>query len=92
MEQRGRSFYRPAVLWGAAAGIATFLGEFVSNDASIGDALVWAAVGALTAGLLFARILSMTDGSQRRPRHYDAGPERGERTGPLESSSLENRR
>ncbi len=74
MEQRGRNFDRPALLWGAVAGVATFLGGYVSNDASFGDALTWAAVGTLTAGLLFARLLSMTDGTRRRPRDYSVEP------------------
>jgi hypothetical protein len=70
MERRDRNFYRPALLWGVAAGVVTFLGEYVTNDAPIVRPLTWAAVGAVTAGLLFARLLTAREGAQRHPGEY----------------------
>lgn len=72
MEQGDRNFYRPAILWGAAAAIVAFLGEYVANDGSLGRALLLAIVGAVLAGVFFAMLLSMKQGQQRRPRYYKA--------------------
>ncbi|MDQ3914812.1 MAG: hypothetical protein M3323_05690 [Actinomycetota bacterium] len=70
MEPGDGSFYRPAVLWGVAAGIGAFLAEYVANDGSAGRALLWAALGAVTVGLFFGRLLGMKEGRQRRPQYY----------------------
>ncbi len=70
IEPGDRNFYRPALLWGLAAGVATFLTEYLGNDAALESALMWAGVGAITAGLLFARLLTAGDRPRRRPRAY----------------------
>jgi hypothetical protein len=70
VEPGDRNFYRPAILWGAAAAVAAFLGEYVANEGSVGRALLLAAVAALLVGLFFARLLTMKEGRQRRPRYY----------------------
>ncbi|MDQ3952768.1 MAG: hypothetical protein M3279_07385 [Actinomycetota bacterium] len=70
MEQGDRNFYRPAILWGGAAGVGAFIAEYVANDGTLGRALVWAALAAILVGLFFARLLGMRDGRQTRPRHY----------------------
>ncbi len=70
MEPGDRHFYRPAILWGTAAGVTAFIAEYVANDGTLGRALLWAALAAILVGLFFVRLLGMSDGRQTRPRHY----------------------
>lgn len=76
MERGDRNFYRPAILWGAAAGVGTFLTEYVANAGTLGRALLWGILGGVTAGLFFSRLLGMRDGRQTPPRHYAERPDR----------------
>lgn len=70
MESGDWDFYRPAILWGAAAGIIALITEYAANESTLGRALLWAALAAVLVGLFFARLLAMRDGRQTRPRHY----------------------
>lgn len=82
MEPGDRNFYRPAILWGVVAAIAAFLGEYVANDGSLGRALLLAVIAAVLVGLFFARTLSMNEGRQRRPRHYEGATSSGRAEAP----------